>query len=46
MIKVNGKEIIFDKFPNNETLFKKQIDNIKENVLVTFKYKEIRDRLI
>ena len=43
MIKVNGKEIIFDKFPNNETLFKKQIDNIKENVLVTFKYEDDSD---
>lgn len=44
MIKVNGKEIIFEKFPNGETLLKHSFKEVSKNMVsVEFKYESDED---
>ena len=44
MIKINGNKVIFEQFPNKETLFKNNFKNLKESIVVLdFKYEEDSD---
>lgn len=42
MIKINGKEVLFERFPNGETLFKHSFEET-EHITVDFKYEDDSD---